>query len=150
MTRWTAADLARANANIADGIASPLRSKFRAEPTHKDGIRFASKLEARHYEILKLLKAAGEIRYFLRQVVFHLPGEVRHIVDWMVVVDSPPIFLDSKGSDLPMGRLKRKQVRELYGVEIHLWTESEVPECLRIGSAHRIGCCCITCRNKVM
>lgn len=37
------------------------RSKYRAEPTTVDGIRFASKKEARRYSELTLLERAGEI-----------------------------------------------------------------------------------------
>src|SRR3990167_9782276 len=38
------------------------RSKYGAQPTEVDGIRFASKKEAHRYAELKLLEKAGEIR----------------------------------------------------------------------------------------
>jgi hypothetical protein len=138
MTRWKQSDLPPSvRARIVESAHQPISSKgpaahkYGAKEVWVDNIRFSSKLEAEHYKILKLLKASGEIRYFLRQVKFHLPGTT-HLVDWMVVTDGPPAFLDSKGYDLPMGRLKRKQVLELYGVQIHVWTSpAELPQCLK-------------------
>jgi hypothetical protein len=87
-------------------------------------IRFHSRLEARHYDELQAMRAAGLMRYFLRQVPFALPGGRVHRVDWMVVLpEREPQYFDSKGIDTQMGRLKRDQVRDLYGVEIRLWTK---------------------------
>lgn len=138
MTRWKESELpAHVRAQIADSPRQPISPKgpaahkYGAKEVWVDNIRFDSKLEAEHYKKLKLLKAAGEIRYFLRQLVFHLPGGARHRVDWMVVRDGAPLYLESKGCDLPQGRMKRRQVKELYGIEIQLWTSpTGLPECL--------------------
>jgi hypothetical protein len=139
MSRWKAEDLTpEMRARIVGSPHQPVSPKgpaahkYCAKEVWVDNIRFSSKLEAQHYKLLKLLKTSGEIRYFLRQVKFHLPGTT-HLVDWMVVLEScEPVYLDSKGYDLPMGRLKRKQVLELYGVQIHVWTSpAELPQCLK-------------------
>lgn len=98
--------------------------KFKAKETWVDNIRFPSKLQAAHYGLLKMMRDARAITYFLREVSFDLPGGVKHRVDWMVV--RPPweiIFADSKGFDTPMGRLKRKQVEALYGIKIRIWSD---------------------------
>lgn len=101
--------------------------KYGAMEVWVDNIRFGSRLEAGHYGQLKLLKSAGEIRTFLRQVPIHLPGGVKHIVDWLVIRDGvPPLFAESKGYDLPLGRLKRKQVRDIHGIEIVLWRKTDI------------------------
>lgn len=100
--------------------------KFKSRVTWVDNIRFPSKLQAAHYVLLKQMKEFGGIAYFLREVSFDLPGGVKHRVDWMVGnLTDPPIFADSKGFDTSMGRLKRKQVLERYGIKIRLWSDPE-------------------------
>jgi hypothetical protein len=42
------------------------------------------------------------------------------------IEDRPPLFADSKGFDIPIGRLKRKQVEALYGVKIHVWPNETI------------------------
>lgn len=131
--RWKPEDLtADQRARIATPFNVPFSSnaprehKYKAREVWVDNIRFGSTLEAEHYKQLKLMKAAGVIRYFLRQVPFYLPGGVRAVVDWMVVRDGVPLFADSKGYDIPLGRLKRKQVKELFGIDILLWTKTKL------------------------
>ena len=48
------------------------RSKYGAVPTYADGIRFASKKEARRYQELKLLEKAGEVHRLECQPVYVL------------------------------------------------------------------------------
>lgn len=107
-------------------VSSKNRHKYRAREGWEDNQRFDSQLELKCYQHLKLLKFAGVIKYFTRRPVFYLPGGIKHVVDFMVVVENrEPIFGDAKGCDLPIGRLKRKQVLELYGVKIHVWSTPE-------------------------
>ena len=95
------------------------RSKYRAEPTIVDGIRFASKREAKYYQDLQLAKKSGELVYFLRQVPMHLPGNVKYLCDFVEFWKSGEVrFVDVKGFKTPMYRLKRKQVEALYPVKI--------------------------------
>ena len=56
-----------------------------------------------------------------------LPGHydngriVRHYVDFMVCLpDDTFRYLEVKGRDLPMGKLKRKQVEDIYKIQIEL------------------------------
>jgi hypothetical protein len=53
-------------------IGSGKRSKYGAIPTVIDGIRFASKAEAKRYRELKLLEKAGEVRNIVLQPRFDL------------------------------------------------------------------------------
>lgn len=109
--------------------------KYHAQATVVDGIRFDSKLESERYKELKLEVAAGTVRYFLRQVPFHLPGGVRYVVDFMIVrplncgsADSDINALkwcqveyeDCKGAQTAEGKNKIKQVFALYGVVVRL------------------------------
>ena len=95
--------------------------KYNAKQTIIDGIKFPSKKEAEWYTKLKFLKKDEHLKYFLRQVPFHLPGNVKYLTDFMTVYfDGSIEFIDVKGRDTPMSKLKRKQVLDLYGVEIKL------------------------------
>lgn len=103
-------------------------SKYRAVPTEIDGIRFASKAEARRYTELKLLLAHGGIRNLELQPAYAIVVngvrvgkyladfryEIREAGGWRQVVE------DVKGVETALYRLKAKLVRALYGVEIVL------------------------------
>ena len=96
-------------------------NKYGAVPTVVDGIRFDSKREARYYETLKARLAAGEIRYFLRQVPLHLPGGTKLVVDFLVVeLDGRNRFIDAKGRETATFKVKRREVEHHYPVEIEL------------------------------
>ena len=107
--------------------SAPATSKYRAQRTNG----YASKKEAQFAADLVLRKAAGEVWFWLEQVPFKLPGGSKHRVDFMVFYPLPkdilletPIerweLIEIKGRDLPMGKLKRQQVEELYNVKITL------------------------------
>lgn len=104
-------------------LATMPKKKYRNQPTVVDGIRFDSKREARYYEQLKLRRAAGEVSYWLRQVPFHMQGGTRYVVDFAVFfVDSAraPAYVDVKGRETPMFRVKRREVQHLYPIKIEL------------------------------
>jgi hypothetical protein len=94
------------------------RHKFQAKPSDSDGIRFASKKERSYYD---RLKSRPEVLFFLRQVPFHLPGNVRHVIDFVEFwKDGTVHVVEIKGLDLPMGKLKRKQVEAIYPITIEV------------------------------
>ena len=96
-----------------------VRHKFHAKPTTRDGIRFDSKKEAQHYDKLMLLKMAGKIVFFLRQVPLHLPGNVTYRVDFLVFfTDGRVEFHDVKGFRTKQYITKKKIVESLYPIEI--------------------------------
>ena len=95
--------------------------KYHNVPTIIEGIRYSSKREGKYAEQLNLLKKAGAIKFYLRQVGFDLPGKIRHFVDFLIFyADGTYKFVEVKGRDLPMGRLKRHLTEELYGIKIEV------------------------------
>ena len=101
--------------------AAPRRSKYAAQPTEVDGIRFDSKAEARFYLQLKAQVEAGTVAYFLRQVPIHLPGRTRYVVDFLVFEASGRVrYIDVKGMETQTFRLKKRQVEDLYPIQIEV------------------------------
>jgi hypothetical protein len=97
------------------------KNKYNAVATIVDGFRFDSKKEAEYYKGCKLLKARGTIVLLLRQVPFHLPGQVTYRLDFMEFYSNGNVkFVDVKGRDTAMSKLKRKQVEALYDITITL------------------------------
>jgi hypothetical protein len=97
------------------------KHKFHAKPTNIDGIRFHSKKEAQYYGTLNLLKNSGEILFFLRQVPFHLPGNTKYLLDFLVFYANQDIeFVDVKGAKTSLSTTKIKQVEDLYGIFIKI------------------------------
>jgi hypothetical protein len=89
--------------------------KYKAKPTKVDGIRFDSSKEARFFSTLKLLKRSGEVLFFLRQVPIHLPGKTKLVIDFVVFyADGTVEFIDVKGFETEVFKLKKRQVEELY------------------------------------
>ena len=93
--------------------------KFKAIATEHEGIRFASKKEGQRSLDLKQLQSAGEIAFFLRQVPFHLPGNVKYVVDFAIFWACGEVtFEDVKGVRTPQYITKKKQVEALYPITI--------------------------------
>ena len=117
------------------------RSKYNAQPTEVDGIRFHSKKEAERYQALKLMEKAGEIWDLELQPKFPLCvlstsgqamraakvlagtfdgriGEYRG--DFAYHDRRGRIVEDVKGMDTPLSKWKRKHVAAQYGIEVRL------------------------------
>jgi hypothetical protein len=96
-----------------------IRHKFNAVQTVADGIKFSSKAEARYYAELKIRQQAGEVLFFLRQVPFHLPGNVRYVVDFVVFcADGTVHFKDVKGMKTESYNAKKRMIEALYPISI--------------------------------
>ena len=94
-------------------------NKHCAVLTECDGIKFSSKKEARYYQELRARQHIGKVKFFLMQVPFRLPGAAKHLLDFVEFwTDGSVHFVEVKGRDLPMGKLKRHQVEEIYGIKI--------------------------------
>jgi prepilin-type processing-associated H-X9-DG protein len=66
-----------------------------------------------------LLRAGGEVVFFLRQVPFHLPGGVVYRCDFQVFwADGHVSFEDAKGHRTKDFIRNKKMVESLYPVEI--------------------------------
>jgi hypothetical protein len=96
----------------------PKKNKYGAIRCECDGIKFPSKLEKDCYEQLKLLKENKKILFFIRQIPFDLPSSKIHRVDFCLFSTNEVIFIECKGKDLPLGKLKREMVEHIYGIEI--------------------------------
>jgi len=97
--------------------------KYNNQPTTVDGIRFDSKKEARYYEQLKIRQKLGEVWYWLRQVPIHLPDGTKYVVDFLVFFKDPerlPEYVDVKGKETQVFRLKKRAVEHHYPIRLKL------------------------------
>lgn len=114
-------------------IKVPKRSKYGAKRVSVDGIKFASKAEARYYQELLLLKKAGEVIDIVLQPSYELQPSyrrhgkrvepIRYIADFLVTYsDGRQEIIDVKGHRTPVYQLKKKmfeyQYPELQIVEV--------------------------------
>jgi len=96
-----------------------MKHKFNAIPSVSDGIKFSSKKEMQYYQQLKRSEQSGELIFFLRQVPFHLPGNIKYICDFMIFwKDGSVTIEDVKGFKTPMYTAKKKMVEAIYPIEI--------------------------------
>ena len=108
-------------------------SKYGAQRIQLDGHVFASKAEARGYQVLKILEAAGRItslklqpRYVLQAGFRDGGGKwVRSIVyvgDFEFRRDGKVVCVDVKGIQTPAFRLKAKLFATRYPeIELEIW-----------------------------
>ncbi len=95
--------------------------KFKAKPVIEDGNRFASTLEWKYFKHLELLIKTGEVLFFLKQVPFHLPGNIRYVIDFQEFhSNGEVVFTEVKGMMTDMAALKIKQVEDLYPIKINI------------------------------
>lgn len=102
---------------------APVRRKYGNNPTDRDGHHFDSKHEADRYDELMLLLKAGEIRGVLLQHPFRLPGDVIYRADF-VVLDNDGTWRVEDAKSVATARdkvyrLKKRQMRECLGIEVH-------------------------------
>ena len=102
-------------------VSAAKRSKYGAVPTMVDGCRFASKAEAAYYSHLRLRYTSGIIKWFIRQVPFHLTPHSKYVADFLYVDEIDRIHvIDIKGKDTETSRLKRRQVKDIYGITVQV------------------------------
>lgn len=101
--------------------ASNKKNKYRNVRTVYGGHTYDSIKESKYAQLLDERKKNGEIKNWIRQVSFDLPGGFKHRVDFMILnLDGTVSFIEVKGMDLPAGRQKRKMVEELYDIKIQV------------------------------
>lgn len=98
------------------------RSKYDNRRVSFQGQSFDSQRELADWKHFEQQRVDGYIRAVVRQVSMPLLGSTRRIrIDFMIVERNGAIrFYDSKGYDTPLGKLKRQQVFETYGIEVRL------------------------------
>jgi hypothetical protein len=102
------------------------RHKFNAKVTVVDGLKFASKKEAKRYGELKLLEKAGHIYALELQPAFTLHVLGRKIGTYRAdfaycrkdLRGAVRVIEDVKGLKTPMYRWKAKHLKAEYGIEI--------------------------------
>lgn len=136
MSRWTRADVQRVRAKA---LQAPKPSKYKNRKTTIDGIVFDSAKEARRWQELKMLEAAGQIARLKRQQKFELittptslRGDVRYngwvncvghyVADFVYDELSPAVtqFVveDVKGIRTSLYQWKKRHFEAQYGVKI--------------------------------
>lgn len=103
------------------GYRTSKAPKYRNVRVEVDGLKFDSKKEAARYSLLKQLRAAGDVLWFIRQPTFDLPGGIRYRADFLVVLADGCVRVEdvkSKGTRTRVYINKAKQVKALYGVEV--------------------------------
>lgn len=99
-------------------------SKYKAQPTMIDGIRFASRKEGARYQQLKLLERGNLITDLKLQqpIKCIVNGELvcKYISDFSYYdrEKNAIIWEDVKGVRTPVYKLKKKLVRACHGIEI--------------------------------
>jgi hypothetical protein len=126
--RWNPEDLNERQKALL-GLADVKKAEEEEKPSkyhvgkkakrHCNGILFASVKEMEYYKDLQLLIKGGELKFFLRQVPFDLPGGVKYKVDFVEFhPDGSVRFIDVKGIETDMFKVKKRQVESLYPVKI--------------------------------
>jgi len=99
-----------------------MSSKFGNVAIRVDGIRFASKREARRYQALRLMEKAGAIHNLHTQAPFDIAfGGVkicRYIADFTYLEKGCEIVEDCKGMRTPVYKLKAKLMFAVNGIRI--------------------------------
>ena len=107
------------------------RHKYNAQPTEIDGIRFDSKREAKRYQELQMLAAAGEIHALQLQPRFELQPAftdahgkkhraINYVADFQYYQNGHCIVEDVKGVETPVFKIKRKLFLYKYGRQVVL------------------------------
>lgn len=103
---------------FAHGWAPGKRSKYRNIPTVVDGVRFASKAEAKRDGELQLLERAGEIKFLCRQPSFRLMVNGQKICtyvgDWSYCENGKRVVEDRKGVKTPAFKIKWRLCQALF------------------------------------
>jgi uncharacterized protein DUF1064 len=105
-------------------------NKYFAKPCVVDGFRFDSIAEADYYKILKCKVKFNEISFFIRQTVFHLLGNTRLVLDFVVFnLDGSFQIVDVKGG-VPTREwtTKRKIMESLYPLKVEIIKKKDIEE----------------------
>lgn len=93
-------------------------SKYRNRHTEFNGKTYASQREANRAAELQLMVRAGEIMAVCEQVPFDLPGGIKYIADFVILLpDGTYRVEDAKGVKTDVYKLKKRLMRK-KGIEI--------------------------------
>ena len=100
-------------------------SKYKAVKTIVDGFTFASKLEAKYYRIYSAMENAGVIKNLKMQTSLPFIFEGKKIFTYKPDFeyddsDGKHHYVDVKGMETPVFRLKKKLIEAQYKIEIEI------------------------------
>lgn len=100
-------------------------SKYKAVKTIVDGFTFASKLEAKYYQIYSAMEKAGIIKNLKMQTSLPFIFEGKKIFTYKPDFeyddqDGIHHYIDVKGVETPVFRLKKKLIEAYYKIEIEV------------------------------
>ena len=108
-------------------LSKPKRAKYGNRKVMIDGILFDSKREAAYYSELKIREKAGEVTGVEMQRPFALLGANGTLMatfraDFCFWDNAAGRFrcIDVKGFDTPVGKLKRKMMKGLLGIDVEI------------------------------
>lgn len=89
-------------------------NKYHNKPTVVNDIRFASKAEARRYEILKALAEKGFITELKLQETFTFPCGIKYRADFSYLLNGKKVVEDVKGFSTNTFLMKEKMFKKHY------------------------------------
>lgn len=99
----------------------PRRSKYRAVPTEYQGVRYASKAEAKRAVELDLLVRAGEVLWWIGQPTYRLGcAENVYRPDFLVVTPRGVHVEDVKGKETAKFRRDRRLWKSYGPCDLHI------------------------------
>ncbi len=114
-------------------LAKGKPSKYGSHALVYEGVRYHSKAELRFEMRLRLLRAAGRVAWWVRQVPFALPGDEKtirakkYLLDFLVVLDTGLTrLIDVKGFQTQNSATKISVVQATHHVTIELVRPDEV------------------------
>lgn len=99
-------------------------TKYHAIPTYVDGIQFASRMEARRYQELRLLESAGAIEKLMLQRRHSIVVNGVKVCDYVSdfeyrdVSTGRWVVEDVKGKATPVYKLKAKLMRAVHNIDV--------------------------------
>ena len=99
----------------------PKKHKYRAKKAEYNGRVYPSIKQAKRAHELDILRARGDVWFYLEEVPFRLPGKKTYRLDFLIKWNDGRLsFEDVKGVMTPVSKIKIDQVQELYGIEIEV------------------------------
>lgn len=119
-------ELTKAEADALLGKKAPVEERKSKYNNKKTVVKtffgdhtFDSIRESEEYVRLDILRRKGLVVLLLCQVPFRLPGKTKYVADFFVrYADGTWRVIDVKGMKTAMYQLKKRQVQEIYGINI--------------------------------
>lgn len=95
------------------------RHKYNSVAVTTDGVRYASKKEARYAAELALRQKAGEVVFALTQIPIRLPGGTKLVIDFLEFrSDGTVHFIDTKGFETDAFKIKKREIEAVFPIQI--------------------------------